>query len=290
MPRSFLIVDDDERIRRSLSDALDGPHVTVATAPSAEGALQMLSEVAPDVALVDVRMPGMDGLELLRLLRERSPDVAVVIMSAHEDLPTVAAAMRDGAVDFLVKPLDLHAVREVIGRIPQRGSGRGPRSRSAEKTLAQADEVTDATPPAIAIIGHDNGPSAPPATITSASSSIIMRAASPIAWAPVEQAVTTAWLGPRNPYRIETWPAARLIRQDGMKNGLSRRGPFSAMILAPFSIPCRPPMPEPIVTPVRSWDSASSGFHSESSTAWAAAAMAKWMNSSILRWSFGAIH
>lgn len=146
MSQSVLIVDDDERIRRSLFDALDGPTVSVTTAGSAEAALQVISEVDPDVALVDVRMPGMDGLELLRLLRERSPDVAVVIMSAYEDLPTVATAMRDGAVDFLVKPLDLHVVREVVGKIPQR--------RSGKKAPAEADEVPDATPPAIDIIGH----------------------------------------------------------------------------------------------------------------------------------------
>jgi len=146
MPRSLLIVDDDERIRRSLFDALDGPTVSVTTVPSAEGALHALAEVDPDIALVDVRMPGMDGLELLRLLRERSPDVSVVIMSAYEDLPTVAAAMRDGAVDFLVKPLDLHAVREVIGKIPQK--------RPGTKAPAKPEEVVASAPPTIEIIGH----------------------------------------------------------------------------------------------------------------------------------------
>ncbi len=149
MPRSFLIVDDDERIRRSLSDALDGPTVSVTTAPSAEEALQVLAEIDPDVALVDVRLPGMDGLELLRLLRERSPDVAVVVMSAYEDLPTVAAAMRDGAVDFLVKPLDLHVVREVIGKIPLR--------RSGQRESVEPEPTAGETPPEICIIGHTPG-------------------------------------------------------------------------------------------------------------------------------------
>lgn len=150
MSRSLLIVDDDERIRRSLFDALDAPTVSVTTAPSAEAALQVITEVNPDVALIDVRMPGMDGLELLRLLQERSPDVAVVIMSAYEDLPTVAAAMRDGAVDFLVKPLDLHVVREVIGKIPLKRSG-------TKALVAEPEDVTDETPPAIEIIGHTPG-------------------------------------------------------------------------------------------------------------------------------------
>ena len=69
--------------------------------------------------------------------------------------------------------------------------------------------------------------SAPPATMTSASSSWISRAASPSAWAPVAQAVTTEWFGPLKPYLIETWPEARLISAEGMKNGLTRRGPRS---------------------------------------------------------------
>jgi len=146
MPRSILIVDDDQRIRRSLSEALTASGVSVVTAPSAENALQAISEAAPDVALVDVRMPGMDGLELLKLLRERSPDVSVVIMSAHEDLPTVASAMRDGAVDFLVKPLDLHVVRQVVSRIP--------RSRSEKTRRVEAEGMAHETPPPVGIVGH----------------------------------------------------------------------------------------------------------------------------------------
>jgi len=62
-------------------------------------------------------MPGMDGLTLLRLLGERVPEVDVVMMTAYDDLPTVAAAMHAGAVDFLVKPLDLHHLRRLLERI-----------------------------------------------------------------------------------------------------------------------------------------------------------------------------
>ena len=65
--------------------------------------------------------------------------------------------------------------------------------------------------------------SAPPATITSASPHPISRAASPMACTPVAQAVTTEWLGPLKPYLMDTWPEARLISADGMKNGDSRR-------------------------------------------------------------------
>ncbi len=73
--------------------------------------------------------------------------------------------------------------------------------------------------------------SAPPATITSASPRAISRAASPMACAPVEQAVTTAWLGPLSPCRMETCPEARLMSMAGITNGESRRGPCSFKVI-----------------------------------------------------------
>jgi DNA-binding NtrC family response regulator len=115
--RRILIVDDDATIRESLLDALADDDTYVRAAASAEQALSALEAEAPDVVLSDVRMPGMDGLELLRLLRERAPSLDVVLMTAFDDMPTVATAMREGASDFLVKPLDLHDLRRVLGRV-----------------------------------------------------------------------------------------------------------------------------------------------------------------------------
>jgi DNA-binding NtrC family response regulator len=112
----LLVVDDDPSIREALTRALS-EEVELHVAASAEGALSGFAALAPDVVLSDVRMPGMDGLALLKLLRERAPSVDIVMMSAFDDMPTVVAAMREGACDFLVKPLDLHDVRRVIARV-----------------------------------------------------------------------------------------------------------------------------------------------------------------------------
>lgn len=117
MTRSILLVDDDPRILTSLSQALAGDATEVRTAPSAEEALAELGASPADLVLSDLKMPGMDGVELLKLVRERAPSTDVVIMTAHEDLPTVARAMREGALDFLVKPLDLHRLRRLLDRI-----------------------------------------------------------------------------------------------------------------------------------------------------------------------------
>jgi len=117
MKRSILVVDDDARILSSLSRALAREVDEIRTAANADEALQALAESPAAIALVDLKMPGMDGLELLGLLRERTPDLDVIMMTAYEDLPTVAAAMRGGAVDFLTKPLDLHVLRRLFARV-----------------------------------------------------------------------------------------------------------------------------------------------------------------------------
>jgi DNA-binding NtrC family response regulator len=116
MERSLLIVDDDPRVRTSLARALGDETLEVRTAEDGEHALALLGESTAGVVLADLKMPSMSGLDLLRLLKRRMPDVDVVLMTAYEDLPTVAEAMREGAADFLVKPLDLHQLRRVLDR------------------------------------------------------------------------------------------------------------------------------------------------------------------------------
>ncbi|MGD2121905.1 MAG: sigma-54 dependent transcriptional regulator [Gemmatimonadota bacterium] len=145
--RSILIVDDDRRILTSLPGALTTETSDVRTAEDAENALALLAERPADVVLTDVRMPGMDGLELLRLLRERVPDVAVILMTAYDDLPTVATAMREGAVDFLVKPLELQHLRSVIRRVFEDLDARSQRDEPR-----QEGEKEDA---AEVLVGHD---------------------------------------------------------------------------------------------------------------------------------------
>jgi len=134
---TVLIVDDDERICVSLSEVLARQGLEVGVAVSAESALSRLARIEPDIVLTDVRLPGLSGLQLLSTLKERKPGVDVILMSAFEDLPTVASAMRDGAVDFLVKPLDLHKVRDVMGRVLE------DRSR---RNLARAGVPVEAVP------------------------------------------------------------------------------------------------------------------------------------------------
>jgi DNA-binding NtrC family response regulator len=140
MLQRLLLVEDDPAVRRSLAETLEAEGVEVHVACTAEEALDRLAEVAPEVVLTDVRMPGMDGLSLLRLLRERVPDVDVVVMTAFDEMPTVVQAMRDGAFEFIVKPLRLADLRGVLARLVEdrrtREEGRGPGNPRRTRTAS----------------------------------------------------------------------------------------------------------------------------------------------------------
>lgn len=117
MSHRILLVEDDPAVRQSIAEILADEGMDVHSVDSAERALACVGEIAPDLVLTDVRMAGIDGVELLKLLRERVPSVDVVLMTAFDDLPTVARAMREGAFDFLVKPLKLVDLRGVLRRV-----------------------------------------------------------------------------------------------------------------------------------------------------------------------------
>jgi two-component system response regulator HydG len=117
MTRQVLIVDDDATVRVALRDALTTAGFAVTLAEGAKEALALIARSHPDVVVSDVRMPDVGGLELLRLLRERSPDIGIVLLTAFDDMPTVVEAMKQGAVEFLVKPLDLDDLQRTLDRV-----------------------------------------------------------------------------------------------------------------------------------------------------------------------------
>jgi DNA-binding NtrC family response regulator len=148
MLQRLLLVEDDPAVRRSLGETLEGEGVEVHLVCTAEEALDQLAAVAPDVVLTDVRMPGMDGLELLRLLRERVPDVDVVVMTAFDEMPVVVQAMRDGAFEFLVKPLRLADLRATLARLVEdrRTREEGRRARESEAEAYRLDALVGRHP------------------------------------------------------------------------------------------------------------------------------------------------
>jgi DNA-binding NtrC family response regulator len=112
----ILIVDDDASIRETFEHHLARQGHEVATAESAEDALALLPGFEPVLVITDIRMPGMDGIELLRRVREANKDLDVLVITAHEDMKTAVSAMKAGAYDYLVKPLDLDEIDLLLER------------------------------------------------------------------------------------------------------------------------------------------------------------------------------
>jgi len=106
-PRPILIVDDDNGQRSLLETFLRAQGYRTQSAASGESALQMLEAESFAMMISDVRMPGMSGIETLRRVRQKHPTLPVLLVTAFADIRSAVAAMRDGAVNYLAKPIDL---------------------------------------------------------------------------------------------------------------------------------------------------------------------------------------
>ncbi len=116
MEKRILIVDDEERIVQSIAGVLEDEGFRVTTARSGEEAIGIFGKEAPDVTLLDIWMPGMDGIEVLRRLKWMSPDCQVIMVSGHATISTAMAAVKLGAFDFIEKPLSLDVLLMTIRR------------------------------------------------------------------------------------------------------------------------------------------------------------------------------
>ena len=113
----ILIVDDELIMRESLAGWLERDGYAVQTAPSGEDALEKLKETRFDILLVDIKMEGISGLDVLRHVKENDPDVAVVMITAYGSIPTAIEAMKRGAYDYMLKPFDPNELGVLIEKI-----------------------------------------------------------------------------------------------------------------------------------------------------------------------------
>ena len=123
MSHRILIVDDEVRYRDLYARTLSEAGFDVRMAGSAEEALRVLDDVAPDLVVSDVRMPGASGLDLLKTARERVPGLPFLLVTAYAEVRDAVAALKLGAVDYLAKPVDLDellaCVQDVLGAGPR---------------------------------------------------------------------------------------------------------------------------------------------------------------------------
>jgi DNA-binding response OmpR family regulator len=112
----ILVVDDEGANRYSVSKTLQKVGYIVSEAANGEEALDMITRQAFDVVLTDIRMPGIDGIELLRRIREQAPEVIVILMTAYATLGNAVEALRLGAHDYLIKPSSSVDIRQSVAR------------------------------------------------------------------------------------------------------------------------------------------------------------------------------
>ena len=124
---SIYIVDDEAVARNGLKLALKKKNYDVAAFETAEAVLKAIDERAPDLVLLDIGLPGMSGVEALEIIKKCHPEVIVVMITAYEDVPTVVSSMKNGAYEYVVKPVQMDALLVIL--------------RNAFETIAMRKEI-----------------------------------------------------------------------------------------------------------------------------------------------------
>jgi two-component system nitrogen regulation response regulator GlnG len=119
------VIDDDRSIRWVLEKALNRASIEVTSLQNASGVLDRLTREQPDAIIADIRMPGMDGLMLMERIHAISPQLPVIIMTAHSDLDSALAAYEGGAFEYLPKPFDVDEATELVRRAIRQRRRRG---------------------------------------------------------------------------------------------------------------------------------------------------------------------
>jgi two-component system OmpR family response regulator len=115
-PLRVLIVDDETELVSTLVERLEIRGVEADGATDAQQALALAGENTYDVAVLDVKMPGMDGLELIRHLHKEQPELCVILLTGHGAAENVEKGLQYGAVDCLMKPVDIEVLLDVLNR------------------------------------------------------------------------------------------------------------------------------------------------------------------------------
>ena len=148
--KNVLVIDDDEKICWAFEQFLtDEGHQSI-IANNAEEGLRKIQSETPDIILLDVRLPGMNGLEALKQIKALQPEAIVIVMTAYDNVETTIQAMQLHAFDFIPKPIDLDQVKAIIERATQM---QVERSKMPSAELPSAEVELPAQPQEHRLVG-----------------------------------------------------------------------------------------------------------------------------------------
>jgi DNA-binding NtrC family response regulator len=113
---TILIIDDEKSLLELLTVVFKKEGYAVRTAPSAAGGFEVLAKDEVDLVVTDIKMPGADGMDILRYARENLPDLPVILITAYGSIPQAVEALKAGALDYVVKPFDVEELKIIVGR------------------------------------------------------------------------------------------------------------------------------------------------------------------------------
>ncbi len=145
-PETVWIIDDDKSIRFVVEKALQRADIQTRNFAAARDLLDALENDLPDALITDIRMPGMDGLQLLGKIQVTHPDLPVIVMTAHSDLESAVSAFHGGAFEYLPKPFDIKEVVELAHRACQHGRRLKMDGQKEPIALAATPEIIGAAP------------------------------------------------------------------------------------------------------------------------------------------------
>ncbi|MCW8927462.1 MAG: response regulator transcription factor [Gammaproteobacteria bacterium] len=141
-PGTVFVIDDDEAVRDSLSWLVRSAGLQAETFASADLFLRDFGEDRPGCLVLDIRMPGMNGLELQSVLRERQFRLPIIIISGHADVPMAVRALKAGAFDFIEKPFNDQLLLDLVQRALEQDRSQRKNMAEVEQWRARIDSLT----------------------------------------------------------------------------------------------------------------------------------------------------
>lgn len=138
---TLLLVDDDESCRWAMGRAFERRGYAVTTADSVASALDLLTHFSPEYAVVDLRMPGGSGMTLVKQLRESDPNTRIVMLTGFASIATAVEAIKLGANDYLIKPVDADAVEVALGTADAKALKATQANDAATEQLISVDRL-----------------------------------------------------------------------------------------------------------------------------------------------------